>query len=171
MQYSLGPLLGRRGPDAASAHCVGVGGGMTMCLEGAVLHMRDLLTPQPLVGSGGDALLWNGEVFAGLKVWVTCKCIHTNIEVVCASDLLCPTSQSGTSGPAEACVVRKITYIYPLTLAKDHGDLHRRFNSFLLPSPLATSPQLTSLCIHTMQAANGIVPVLTLLTLSSDGSR
>ena len=68
MQYSLGPLLGRRGPDAAGAHRVGVGGGMTMCLEGAVLHMRDPLTPQPLVGSGGDALLWNGEVFAGLKV-------------------------------------------------------------------------------------------------------
>lgn len=93
---------------------------MTMCLEGAVLHMRDPLTPQPLVGSGGDALLWNGEVFAGLKV--TCKCIHSNSGVVHASDPLRPTTlQSGMSGSAEACVVRgKSIYIYPLTLSKDY---------------------------------------------------
>ena len=68
IQHSLAPLLGRRGPDAAGADCLGVGGGMTMHLEGSVLHMQGPLTAQPLVSSNGDALLWNGEVFAGIKV-------------------------------------------------------------------------------------------------------
>lgn len=33
-----------------------------------VLHMRGPLTPQPAEDDGGNVLLWNGEVFAGLPV-------------------------------------------------------------------------------------------------------
>lgn len=39
------------------------------CLfSGHVLHMRGLLTPQPLQDDDGNILLWNGEVFGGLPV-------------------------------------------------------------------------------------------------------
>uniref|UniRef100_A0A671T7Q4 Asparagine synthetase domain-containing protein 1 n=1 Tax=Sinocyclocheilus anshuiensis TaxID=1608454 RepID=A0A671T7Q4_9TELE len=33
-----------------------------------VLHMRGCLTPQPLQDANGNMLLWNGEVFGGLRV-------------------------------------------------------------------------------------------------------
>ena len=69
MQYSLGPLLRRRGPDTEGVHRVEVGGGTTLHLEGTVLHMRGPLTAQPLLSNNGDAMLWNGEVFAGMEVW------------------------------------------------------------------------------------------------------
>lgn len=50
---------------------------MTMHLEGTVLHMRGPLTAQPLISSSGDALLWNGEVFAGMEVQeFRCKGLH-----------------------------------------------------------------------------------------------
>ena len=61
--------LHRRGPDAVSSLDVEVGSSL-VGLHGTVLHMRGPLTRQPLVSQNGDALLWNGEVYDGLKVTV-----------------------------------------------------------------------------------------------------
>ena len=57
----------RRGPDAVSSVDMEVGG-CSVSLCGTVLHMRGQLTKQPVVSEGGNALLWNGEVYGGLKV-------------------------------------------------------------------------------------------------------
>jgi asparagine synthetase B (glutamine-hydrolysing) len=57
----------RRGPDAVSSVDMEVGG-CSVSLCGTVLHMRGQLTKQPVVSEGGNALLWNGEVYGGLKL-------------------------------------------------------------------------------------------------------
>ena len=38
--------------------------------HGHVLHLRGVLTPQPVTGIDGSMLLWNGEVFGGLDMAV-----------------------------------------------------------------------------------------------------
>ncbi|XP_045874133.1 asparagine synthetase domain-containing protein 1 [Meles meles] len=59
--------LSRRGPSSSkqllkssvSYQCV---------FSGHVLHLRGVLTAQPVEGERGDVFLWNGEVFSGIKV-------------------------------------------------------------------------------------------------------
>ncbi|GAA5954844.1 hypothetical protein JCM8115_005546 [Rhodotorula mucilaginosa] len=62
-----------RGPDASNTLSLRVSTDASTELElrffGSVLHMRgDKVTPQPLVSSAGDVLLWNGEIFDGVEV-------------------------------------------------------------------------------------------------------
>ncbi|XP_077435648.1 asparagine synthetase domain-containing protein 1 [Vanacampus margaritifer] len=64
--------LQRRGPDASEDFIVSGSDLPYRCLFSAhVLHMRGLLTSQPLRDPAGNVLLWNGEVFAGLQVLPT----------------------------------------------------------------------------------------------------
>ncbi|KAM9347822.1 asparagine synthetase domain-containing protein 1 [Symphorus nematophorus] len=59
--------LKRRGPNLSQD--LTVRGPSYQCLFSAhVLHMRGLLTPQPVQDSAGNILGWNGEVFGGLPV-------------------------------------------------------------------------------------------------------
>lgn len=59
--------LKRRGPDSskqllkfnANYHCL---------FSGHVLHLRGILTAQPVEDERGNVFLWNGEVFSGIKV-------------------------------------------------------------------------------------------------------
>ncbi|XP_054881596.1 asparagine synthetase domain-containing protein 1-like [Poeciliopsis prolifica] len=61
--------LQRRGPDSSRDVSVTETDSGYRCLFSAhVLHMRGLLTPQPLRDADGNVLLWNGEIFAGLPV-------------------------------------------------------------------------------------------------------
>ncbi|CAG11243.1 unnamed protein product, partial [Tetraodon nigroviridis] len=62
-----GQHLERRGPDSTQDLCVR--GPCYSCLFSAhVLHMRGLLTPQPVQDAAGNVFQWNGEVFGGLPV-------------------------------------------------------------------------------------------------------
>ncbi|XP_007529067.3 asparagine synthetase domain-containing protein 1 [Erinaceus europaeus] len=59
--------LKRRGPN--SSHQLLRSHVNYQCLfSGHVLHLRGVLTAQPVEGGGGDVFLWNGEVFGGIKV-------------------------------------------------------------------------------------------------------
>ncbi|XP_016375683.1 asparagine synthetase domain-containing protein 1-like [Sinocyclocheilus rhinocerous] len=62
-----------------------------------VLHMRGCLTPQPLQDDNGNMLLWNGEVFGGLRVDQgendTKVVLHHLSMAQCASDMLSLLSQ------------------------------------------------------------------------------
>lgn len=59
--------LKRRGPNFSQD--VTICGPRYHCLFSAhVLHMRGLLTPQPLQDDAGNVLEWNGEIFGGLPV-------------------------------------------------------------------------------------------------------
>ncbi|XP_077474025.1 asparagine synthetase domain-containing protein 1 [Stigmatopora argus] len=61
--------LKRRGPDSSVDLTLSGSNPSFSCLFSAhVLHMRGLLTPQPLQDLAGNLLLWNGEVFGGLEV-------------------------------------------------------------------------------------------------------
>ncbi|XP_037343535.2 asparagine synthetase domain-containing protein 1 [Pungitius pungitius] len=61
--------LRRRGPDSSRDLTVGGTNPFYQCLlRGHVLHMRGLLTPQPIQDHAGNVLLWNGEIFGGLPV-------------------------------------------------------------------------------------------------------
>ncbi|XP_020781099.2 asparagine synthetase domain-containing protein 1 [Boleophthalmus pectinirostris] len=61
--------LKKRGPNCSQNLTVQGTGCCYQCLFSAhVLHMRGLLTPQPIQDSSGNVLLWNGEVFGGLPV-------------------------------------------------------------------------------------------------------
>ncbi|XP_077583670.1 asparagine synthetase domain-containing protein 1 [Stigmatopora nigra] len=61
--------LKRRGPDSSVDLTVSGSNPSYQCYFSAhVLHMRGLLTPQPLQDHAGNLLLWNGEVFGGLEV-------------------------------------------------------------------------------------------------------
>ncbi|XP_036603513.1 asparagine synthetase domain-containing protein 1 isoform X2 [Trichosurus vulpecula] len=59
--------LKRRGPDSSQQvlkndndyHCL---------FSGHVLHLRGLLTPQPIEDEKGNVFLWNGEIFSGIYV-------------------------------------------------------------------------------------------------------
>ncbi|XP_043105482.1 asparagine synthetase domain-containing protein 1 [Puntigrus tetrazona] len=62
-----------------------------------VLHMRGCLTPQPLQDDNGNMLLWNGEVFGGLRVDLgendTKVVLHRLSMAQCASDVVALLSQ------------------------------------------------------------------------------
>lgn len=59
--------LKRRGPD--SSRDLRVRGPCHQCLFSAsVLHMRGLLTQQPVQDDAGNVFQWNGEIFGGLPV-------------------------------------------------------------------------------------------------------
>lgn len=64
---TMGKHLRRRGPDSTRDLCVR--GPCYRCFFSAhVLHMRGLLTPQPVQDAAGNVLQWNGEVFGGLPL-------------------------------------------------------------------------------------------------------
>lgn len=61
--------LTRRGPNWSQNLTVRGTGFCYQCLLSAhVLHMRGVLTPQPVQDDSGNVLLWNGEVFGGVPV-------------------------------------------------------------------------------------------------------
>ncbi|XP_005996586.1 asparagine synthetase domain-containing protein 1 isoform X1 [Latimeria chalumnae] len=61
--------LTKRGPDCSQQLTKAVPDLGYQCLfSGHVLHMRGLLTPQPIQDDHGNVFLWNGEVFAGIDV-------------------------------------------------------------------------------------------------------
>ncbi|XP_035029775.2 asparagine synthetase domain-containing protein 1 [Hippoglossus stenolepis] len=61
--------LKRRGPDWSQDLTVTGRDPCYQCLFSAhVLHMRGVLTPQPLQDNIGNVLVWNGEIFGGLPV-------------------------------------------------------------------------------------------------------
>uniref|UniRef100_A0A146YPA1 Asparagine synthetase domain-containing protein 1 n=1 Tax=Fundulus heteroclitus TaxID=8078 RepID=A0A146YPA1_FUNHE len=61
--------LRRRGPDSNRVvTATGTDPGYRCVFSAHVLHMRGLLTPQPLQDGAGNVLLWNGEVFGGVAV-------------------------------------------------------------------------------------------------------
>ncbi|XP_056145488.1 asparagine synthetase domain-containing protein 1 [Lampris incognitus] len=61
--------LKRRGPNSSQDITVTGSNPFYQCVFSAhVLHMRGLLTPQPIQDSIGNILMWNGEVFGGLPI-------------------------------------------------------------------------------------------------------
>ncbi|KAM4561768.1 asparagine synthetase domain-containing protein 1 [Fundulus diaphanus] len=61
--------LRRRGPDCGRVvTATGIDSGYRCVFCAHVLHMRGLLTPQPLQDGAGNVLMWNGEVFGGVAV-------------------------------------------------------------------------------------------------------
>ncbi|KAM7407854.1 hypothetical protein PAMA_003562 [Pampus argenteus] len=61
--------LKRRGPNSSRDLTVTGRNSCCRCLFSAhVLHMRGLLTPQPVQDRSGNVLVWNGEIFGGLPV-------------------------------------------------------------------------------------------------------
>lgn len=65
LDKSVHDYLRRRGPSFSRDKAVR--GARYHCLFSAhVLHMRGLLTPQPLEDDAGNILEWNGEIFSGL---------------------------------------------------------------------------------------------------------
>lgn len=67
LDRSVHERLRRRGPNFSRD--LEVRAARYRCLFSAhVLHMRGLLTPQPLEDDAGNVLEWNGEIFSGLPV-------------------------------------------------------------------------------------------------------
>ncbi|XP_025750801.2 asparagine synthetase domain-containing protein 1 [Manacus vitellinus] len=61
--------LRRRGPDSSQQLIKTVSDLSYRCLfSGHVLHLRGLVTPQPLEDANNNVFLWNGEVFNGVHV-------------------------------------------------------------------------------------------------------
>ncbi|NXI41379.1 ASND1 protein, partial [Galbula dea] len=61
--------LRRRGPDCSQQLIKTASDLSYECLfSGHVLHMRGLVTPQPLQDANNNVFLWNGEIFDGLHV-------------------------------------------------------------------------------------------------------
>lgn len=61
--------LKRRGPNSSKDFTVTDTNLCCRCLFSAhVLHMRGLLTPQPVQDRSGNILVWNGEIFGGLPL-------------------------------------------------------------------------------------------------------
>ncbi|XP_048050320.1 asparagine synthetase domain-containing protein 1 [Megalobrama amblycephala] len=56
-----------RGPNCSRDITVTISN-CSLLFSAHVLHMRGSLTPQPLQDDNGNMLLWNGEVFGGLRV-------------------------------------------------------------------------------------------------------
>lgn len=59
--------LKRRGPDS-SKHLLKSNVNYQCLFSGHVLHLRGVLTAQPMEDERGNVFLWNGEVFSGIKV-------------------------------------------------------------------------------------------------------
>uniref|UniRef100_A0A8B9PDW2 Asparagine synthetase domain-containing protein 1 n=1 Tax=Apteryx owenii TaxID=8824 RepID=A0A8B9PDW2_APTOW len=61
--------LRRRGPDSSQQLIKTVSDLSYECLfSGHVLHLRGLMTPQPLEDANNNVFLWNGEIFDGVHV-------------------------------------------------------------------------------------------------------
>ncbi|NXB71651.1 ASND1 protein, partial [Donacobius atricapilla] len=61
--------LRRRGPDSSQQLIKTVSDLSYECLfSGHVLHLRGLVTPQPLEDANNNVFLWNGEIFSGVNV-------------------------------------------------------------------------------------------------------
>ncbi|NWX69545.1 ASND1 protein, partial [Alca torda] len=61
--------LRRRGPDSSQQLIKTVSDPRYECLfSGHVLHLRGLVTPQPLEDANNNIFLWNGEIFNGVHV-------------------------------------------------------------------------------------------------------
>ncbi|NXX06878.1 ASND1 protein, partial [Larus smithsonianus] len=61
--------LRRRGPDSSQQLIKTVSDPCYECLfSGHVLHLRGLVTPQPLEDANNNIFLWNGEIFNGVPV-------------------------------------------------------------------------------------------------------
>ncbi|XP_010125231.1 PREDICTED: asparagine synthetase domain-containing protein 1 [Chlamydotis macqueenii] len=61
--------LRRRGPDSSQQLIKNVSDLSYQCLFSShVLHLRGLLTPQPLEDANNNIFLWNGEIFNGVHV-------------------------------------------------------------------------------------------------------
>ncbi|NWU48409.1 ASND1 protein, partial [Dromas ardeola] len=61
--------LRRRGPDSSQQLIKTVSDPSYECLfSGHVLHLRGLVTPQPLDDANNNIFLWNGEIFNGVHV-------------------------------------------------------------------------------------------------------
>lgn len=61
--------LRRRGPDSSQQLIKTVSDLSYECLfSGHVLHLRGLVTPQPLEDANNNIFLWNGEIFSGVHV-------------------------------------------------------------------------------------------------------
>ncbi|NXK46567.1 ASND1 protein, partial [Chauna torquata] len=61
--------LRRRGPDSSQQLIKTVSDLSYECLfSGHVLHLRGLMTPQPLEDANNNIFLWNGEIFNGVSV-------------------------------------------------------------------------------------------------------
>ncbi|NXN60212.1 ASND1 protein, partial [Rynchops niger] len=61
--------LRRRGPDSSQQLIKTVSDPCYECLfSGHVLHLRGLVTPQPLEDANNNIFLWNGEIFNGVHV-------------------------------------------------------------------------------------------------------
>lgn len=64
-------LLKNRGPDIQGCEHVNISESSGIILHGTTLHMRGVKpTTQPLNDIHGNFLLWNGEIFDGIKVRV-----------------------------------------------------------------------------------------------------
>uniref|UniRef100_A0A0P6JTS7 Asparagine synthetase domain-containing protein 1 n=1 Tax=Heterocephalus glaber TaxID=10181 RepID=A0A0P6JTS7_HETGA len=59
--------LKRRGPDSGK-QLLKSDGNYQCLFSGHVLHLRGILTAQPVEDERGDVFLWNGEVFGGVKI-------------------------------------------------------------------------------------------------------
>ncbi|XP_061142292.1 asparagine synthetase domain-containing protein 1 [Syngnathus typhle] len=110
-------LLKRRGPDSSKDAIVSGCQLPYRCLFSAhVLHMRGLLTTQPLQDPAGNILLWNGEVFGALQLLPT-----ENDTAVVLQRL------SSCSDPCDIlsflCTVRgPWGFVYYQKMDKDHGN-------------------------------------------------
>ncbi|KFV03095.1 Asparagine synthetase domain-containing protein 1, partial [Tauraco erythrolophus] len=61
--------LRKRGPDSSQQFIKTASGLFYECLfSGHVLHLRGLMTPQPLQDANNNIFLWNGEIFDGVHV-------------------------------------------------------------------------------------------------------
>ncbi|KAM4558465.1 asparagine synthetase domain-containing protein 1 [Odontesthes bonariensis] len=61
--------LRRRGPNSSQdLTVIGTDSNFQCLFSAHVLHMKGLLTPQPVQDDTGNILLWNGEIFGGLPV-------------------------------------------------------------------------------------------------------
>uniref|UniRef100_A0A6G1RRS9 Asparagine synthetase domain-containing protein 1 n=1 Tax=Hypotaenidia okinawae TaxID=2861861 RepID=A0A6G1RRS9_9GRUI len=61
--------LGKRGPDSSQQLIKTASDLSYECLfSGHVLHLRGLMTPQPLEDANNSVFLWNGEIFGGVHV-------------------------------------------------------------------------------------------------------
>lgn len=66
---TLSSQLQKRGPNCSENLTIKGSDCCYQCLLSAhVLHLRGILTPQPIRDELGNVLLWNGEVFGGLPV-------------------------------------------------------------------------------------------------------
>jgi len=72
------PLITNRGPDSCETHQLTIKpripdnvDSLVLTFFGSVLHLRGQnVTRQPLVNKEGDVLLWNGEIFGGIEVYI-----------------------------------------------------------------------------------------------------